>query len=113
MWVDSSKIVPEVPKAIEGSPATGDIKIKRLCHGENVLLLWEEEKKGAKAGLHKHQHESAFILLEGRRKMNIAGREHIFEKGHAWLIKPGVEHDHEALEDCKFIEAKSPPQITW
>ncbi len=113
MWVDSSKVAPEVAKSIEGSPAIGHIKVRRLCHGENILLLLNSEKKGAKGDLHKHKHESAFFMLEGRRKMNIDGKEYIFEKGHAWLIPAGVEHDHEALEDCRFIEAKSPPEITW
>ncbi len=113
LWVDSSKVIPEVPRTVEGSAVTGDVKIRRLCHGKNILLFQSEEKKGVKGGMHKHEHESALLLLEGRRKMNIDGKEYVFERGHAWLIPPGVEHDYEALEDCKFIEAKSPPQVTW
>ena len=82
--------------------------------GEGASLLEMRREKGRTDPLHAHpDHESLCYLVSGRMRVVIGEEEFLAEPGDCWIHPPGVEHFHEALEDCVQIEVKSPPRRPW
>lgn len=107
-------IVPEELAAIEGVKPQGEVTVRKLLVGDEILLLHVYRKKGLIDPVHKHMdHESMGYLISGRLRLVIGGKEFIAEPGTSWIHPPGVEHFSEALEDCEQVEIKSPPIKTW
>jgi quercetin dioxygenase-like cupin family protein len=105
---------PEQMAAVEGVKAQGEVVVRKLLVGEEILLLHVYRKKGLIDPVHKHiDHESMAYLISGRLRLIIGGKEFIAEPGTAWMHPAGVDHFSEALEDCEQIEIKSPPRKTW
>ena len=92
----------------------GQLKIRPLIVGEDMLFLQAFKGKGMKDPMHQHDdHESIGYLIKGRMRLVIGGKEFIAVPGDAWLHPAGVPHFSEALEDCLQVEVKSPPRKTW
>jgi len=106
--------VETVVETVEGARMQGVLAMAPLiCGDESSMTRWTR-KKGLIDPLHQHDdHESVAILLEGRLRMVIAGREFIAGPGDCWVHGRGVPHYSEALEDCVQIAIKSPPIRTW
>lgn len=106
--------IAERVTAIEGAAETGDLAIKPLMIGDDVLVMEVHRGKGLVDPEHAHHdHESICYLVKGRMRVVIAGQEFIAHAGDTWKHRPGVLHYHEALEDCVQIEVKSPARKTW
>jgi quercetin dioxygenase-like cupin family protein len=100
--------------ALEGARSPGEVTIKPLVVGDDMLLIELVEEKGARVPEHTHDdHESIVYLVKGSMRLVIDGREFVARAGDAWLHPRGVPHWSEALEDCVAIEIKSPPRKTW
>jgi quercetin dioxygenase-like cupin family protein len=56
-----------------------------------------------------HPSEQIDVIISGRIKFVIAGREWILGPGEALSIPPGVEHTCEVLEDTTYFEVFVPP----
>ena len=99
---------------LEGAASAGEVTIKPLVVGNDMLLIELFEAKGVRVPEHTHDdHESIVYLVKGSMRLVIGGREFIARAGDAWLHPRGVRHWSETLEDCVAIEIKSPPRKTW
>ncbi len=99
---------------LEGAASAGEMTIKPLVVGDDMLLIELFEAKGVRVPEHTHDdHESIVYLVKGSMRLVIDGREFIARAGDAWLHPRGVPHWSETLEDCVAIEIKSPPRKTW
>jgi len=99
---------------LEGAASAGEMTIKPLVVGNDMLLIELFEAKGVRVPEHAHDdHESIVYLVKGSMRLVIDGREFIARAGDAWLHPRGVPHWSETLEDCVAIEIKSPPRKTW
>jgi len=100
--------------ALEGLPGKGNLGIRPLMVGEDMLAIEVHREKGLIDPEHSHDdHESICYLVRGRMRVVIAGEEFIAGPGDIWKHRAGVPHYHEALEDSLQIEFKSPPRKTW
>ena len=101
--------------AVEGViEEPGQLTIKPLLVGDDMLFLQAFKGKGMVDPIHQHDdHESIAYLVKGRMRLVIGGKEFIAEAGDAWMHPRGVPHFSEALEDCIQVEVKSPPRKTW
>ena len=106
--------VETVVSSVEGAAMQGVLAVTPLvCGDESSMTRWTR-KKGLIDPLHQHDdHESIAILISGKLRMVIDGREFIAGPGDSWVHPRGVPHYSEALEDCVQIEVKSPPIRTW
>jgi len=99
---------------LEGAASAGEMTIKPLVVGNDMLLIELFEAKGVRVPEHTHDdHESIVYLVKGSMRLVIDGREFIARAGDAWLHPRGAPHWSETLEDCVAIEIKSPPRKTW
>lgn len=106
--------LPERLATVEGVKMLGQVDVRKLLVGNDILLLHVFRKKGLVDPKHKHDdHETVAYLIKGRLRLVIGGEEFIAEPGTAWRHPRGVEHFSEALEDCEQLEIKSPPKKTW
>ncbi len=113
-FVDGGTVAAEPVTHIEGATEAGDLAIKPLIVGNEMLLMELHRKKGLTDPLHSHaDHESICYLVSGRMRVEIDGESFVAESGDSWVHPPGVPHSHEALEDSVQIEVKSPPRKTW
>ena len=113
-FVSGSGIPVEPVKAIEGAAEAGNLGIKPLMVGNNVLLMEAHREKGLVDPEHAHgDHDSFCYLVRGRMRVVIEGKEFIAQPGDVWRHRLGVSHYHEALEDSLQIEIKSPARKTW
>ena len=113
-FCNSRDVVEEKILAVEGVEEDGDLRVKVLHVGEELLALEVFRKKGLIDPIHKHDdHESCGYLIEGEMRVVIGGEEYMAGPGSSWRHPIGVEHFSEALTDCLQIETKSPPRKTW
>ena len=113
-FAERDRVEPERLAAVEGVKMLGQVDVRKLLVGEDILLLHVFRKKGLVDPRHRHDdHETVAYLIKGRLRLVIGGKEFIATPGTAWLHPRGVEHFSEALEDCEQLEIKSPPRKTW
>ncbi len=128
MGADESRILPKTQGflaegaklptvrmgALEGRASAGQVDLKPLLVGSDMLMVEIFEKAGVRVPEHSHDdHESVVYLIKGRMKLVIGGKEFVANSGDAWIHPKGVPHWSETLEDCLAIEIKSPPRKTW
>ena len=113
-FVSGSGIPIEPVMAIEGGAEVGNLGIKPLMVGDNVLVMEAHRERGLVDPEHAHNdHESICYLVSGRMRVVIDGKEFIAQPGDVWRHQIGVPHFHETLEDSLQIEIKSPARKTW
>ena len=113
-FVSGSGIPIEPVMAIEGGAEVGNLGIKPLMGGDNVLVMEAHRERGLVDPEHAHDdHESICYLVSGRMRVVIDGKEFIAQPGDVWRHQIGVPHFHEPLEDSLQIEIKSPARKTW
>jgi quercetin dioxygenase-like cupin family protein len=99
---------------LEGHASGGQVDLKPLLVGEEMLMVEIFEKAGVRVPEHSHDdHESVVYLVRGRMRLVIDGKAFVAKAGDAWIHPKGVRHWSETLEDCLAIEIKSPPRKTW
>ena len=93
-----SEVAPERLATVEGVKMLGQVDVRKLMVGDDILLLHVFRKKGLVDPKHRHDdHETVAYLIRGRLRLVIGGKEFIAEPGTAWLHPRGVEHFSEAL----------------
>ena len=104
-------------RRLEGQQASdhrGELAIKALLAGREMLLMEVHREKGLVDAEHAHRdHESICYLVSGRVRVVIKGESFVAGPGDAWIHPAGVTHYHETLEDSVQIEVKSPPRKPW
>ena len=110
----SADITPERISAVEGVLEAGELTVKTLQVGKEILLLEVSRKQGQVDPPHKHDdHESCGYLISGKMRIVVGDSEFIAGPGSSWRHPRGVIHSSEALTDCLQVEIKSPPRKTW
>lgn len=113
-FVTGADVPIDPVRTLEGLPGRGNLGIKALMAGEDMLAMEVHREKGLVDPEHSHDdHESICYLVRGRMRVVIAGAEFIAGPGDIWKHRAGVPHYHEALEDSLQLEFKSPPCKTW
>lgn len=64
----------------------------RTPYGENVMLSYLELDEGCKIPRHRHRHEQAGIVLQGKLKLTIGDEARICRPGDMFLIPPNTPH---------------------
>ena len=114
LFSHAADVAPERIASVEGVKEHGDLTVKVLQVGAEILMLEVTRKAGQIDPPHKHDdHESCGYMIQGRMKVVVGDKEFIAGPGSSWKHPPGVVHSAVALTDCKQIEIKSPPMRTW
>ena len=80
----------------------------KFIHGDNISWAFWNISNGASVPLHSHFHEQIMYVSEGRFKLVLNGKEKVYEKGDYVVIPSNVQHQGEALSDCKLMDVFSP-----
>ena len=79
------------------------------AHTEAVEVMYREHTESQKIVAHYHEHKvEILILLEGRAKYTINGKEYNLEKGDYYFADVNNVIEGEFLEDSKVIVIHSP-----
>jgi len=99
---------------LEGHASGGEVHLKPMMVGKDMLLVEISEKAGVQVPAHSHDdHESIVYLIKGRMSLVIGDKTFEAKAGDVWRHPIGVSHSSVALEDSLAIEVKSPPRKTW
>lgn len=95
---------------IEPKELAEGVKI-RVIPGERMTMVVFSLKNGAPIPEHSHPHEQMGMMMAGKVKLIIDGKEQIVQSGSAWHIPSNVVHSGECLEnDTVVLEVFSPPR---
>jgi len=99
--------------AVEGKPVYGgDMLVKPLISGDEMMFLEIHYAAGVGVPLHTHTHESIAYVVKGKMKSTVGSEEFIMGPGDVCRHPEGVLHGLEAIEDSIVVEIKSPaPEI--
>ncbi|MDH3007508.1 MULTISPECIES: cupin domain-containing protein [Gordonia] len=114
LFTKNSDIPADPVSLIEDTVEDGELTVRALMVGEEMIFVEAFKGKGMIDPTHQHDdHESIGYLLRGKMRVVIGDEEFIAEAGDVWLHPRGVPHMSEALEDSIQLEIKSPPRKTW
>lgn len=106
----NSEVEERVVKMIEGRPLQGDVRMKPLMGGDQMIMLEIRYPTGAGSPPHAHQHESLCYVVKGKVKFVVEDETFVVGAGDACRHPEGVTHSVEAIEDATILEIKSPAQ---
>lgn len=87
-------------------------KISRwMSVGQHMSVAKYVIKRGGVAPLHQHPNEQVTMMLQGRFRYSIDGKEIVLGPGEVVFIPPNAVHGVEALEDAIAIDFSSPPRL--
>lgn len=97
----------------EGIPEwkVSDTRTRRILRGDRIMYVQVTLKKGGMHGkghVHKES-EQVSIIVKGKVRYVIGGKEYIAKEGDIAFIPANIEHTSYALEDSQYIDAFSPP----
>ena len=114
LHVDGARFEAIRMAVLEGHASAGEVQLKPMMVGNDMLLVEIAEKAGVQVPAHSHDdHESVVYLISGRMSLTIGDKTFEAKAGDVWRHPIGVSHSSIALEDCVAIEVKSPPRKTW
>ena len=114
LHVDGARFEPVRMAVLEGHASAGEVQLKPMMVGKDMVLVEIAEKAGVQVPAHSHDdHESVVYLISGRMSLTIGDKTFEAKAGDVWRHPIGVSHSSIALEDCVAIEVKSPPRKTW
>lgn len=114
VYVDGAKFTPIAMSVLEGHDSVGEVMLKPMMVGNDMLLIEIHEKAGVRVPAHSHDdHESVVYLVKGRMNLTIGDETFEAKAGDVWRHPIGVSHTSVTLEDSVAIEIKSPPRKTW
>jgi quercetin dioxygenase-like cupin family protein len=94
--------------SVEGCATNIAFAIKPLVAGDAMSMLEMICPAGLRVPFHTHSHESLLYVVRGAIKTQVGDKSHVLRSGDACRHPKGVPHTVEVLEDCTFIEIKSP-----
>jgi quercetin dioxygenase-like cupin family protein len=86
----------------------GELVVKPLVQGDEMVLLEIFYAAGVGTPLHAHTHESIVYVVSGKLKGTIEDKEFVMVPGDTCRHPAGVLHGAEAIEDTVILECKSP-----
>jgi len=86
----------------------------RRFGGESVMMQEAVMPAGLTFQAHSHHNEQLVLVLEGRVRLYLGEDASPVElgPGDMLLVPPHLTHGGVALEDCRLIDAFSPPRTT-
>ena len=97
-------------RVVEGLDTHGEISMKPLMIGDEMVLLEIHYPPGAGAPLHTHQHETVAYVVRGKVQMTVGDETYTLEAGDSCRHPQDVPHGVEGVEDALVLEIKSPAQ---
>ena len=86
--------------AVEGKPMYGgDMLVKPLISGDEMMFLEIHYAAGVGAPLHTHAHELIAYVVKGKMKSTVGSEEFIMGPGDVCRHPEGVLHGLEAIEE--------------
>jgi len=91
----------------------------RRFTGERVMYQDAQMKKGQAFAPHAHPNEQLVLMLAGALRLDITdpgsgeAQSVVLQSGDFLRLPPNVAHGGEALEDCRVLDAFSPPRTTF
>jgi quercetin dioxygenase-like cupin family protein len=114
LYIDGAQFAPLRMTVLEGHPSAGEVFLKPMMVGQDMLLVEIAEKAGVAVPAHAHDdHESVVYLIKGRMTIVIGDQTFEAKAGDVWRHPVGMSHSSVAIEDSVAIEVKSPPRKTW
>ncbi|MEM7742652.1 MAG: cupin domain-containing protein [Pseudomonadota bacterium] len=88
--------------------------VMRRFGGAQVMMQEAIMPAGLTFETHAHHNEQLVLVLEGRVRLFVGEDARPVElgPGDMLLVPPNLPHGGEALEDCRLIDAFSPPRTT-
>lgn len=82
-----------------------------LFAGERLMLSFLELREGSVVPEHRHPHEQAGLVLEGKLYFKIGAEEQVLEPGAAFLIPPDTLHRGFVVAGpARVLDIFSPPR---
>ena len=81
-----------------------------VLDGEKIMLVEVHFEPGAIGNVHRHPHEQATRVINGRVRFTLDGQEQIVAAGEYLLIPSQTLHGAEALEESLLLDIFSPPR---
>jgi quercetin dioxygenase-like cupin family protein len=97
-------------RTVEGLPTRGDMRVKALLGGEQMVMLRIRLPAGAGSPPHTHPHESLCYVVEGKVRVVIGDEAYVLGEGDVCRHPEGVLHSIEGVDDSTVLEIKSPAQ---
>jgi quercetin dioxygenase-like cupin family protein len=103
------KNVADLPNLVETPGHT-----LRRFGGEKVMMQEAVMPAGTTFDAHEHHNEQMVMVLSGRVRLYVGQDAEPVElgPGDMMLLPPHMAHGGEALEDCRLVDAFSPPRTT-
>tara|TARA_B100001123_G_scaffold416411_1_gene518029 strand:- start:636 stop:998 length:363 start_codon:yes stop_codon:yes gene_type:complete len=108
IFARNANIPRRIIKTIEGLDLQGEVGLKPMISGDEMVMLEIDYPAGSGSPPHVHQHESLAYVLQGRVKMVVGEESFILNAGDACRHPKGVKHGVEAIESSIILEIKSP-----
>jgi len=87
-------------------------KISRwISVGHHMSVAKYVIKRGGIAPMHQHPNEQVTLMLEGRFRYTIDGKDVVIGPGEVVFVPPNAMHGVEALDDAVAIDFSSPPRL--
>lgn len=71
---------------------------RKVYHGENITITYNEAMEGMELNPHSHIHEQLVYWLQGRSDFNIGGEIYHMVPGSVVAIPPNVKHFANTVE---------------
>jgi quercetin dioxygenase-like cupin family protein len=86
---------------------------RRIVNGERAMVAQLWFRKDSVVPLHHHESEQISLILEGKMKFELEGREVTVHAGEVLVIPSNVPHSALALEDTVGMDIFSPIRQDW
>jgi len=86
---------------------------RRMFHTEATTVAWITLAEGAVVPQHDHPNEQIATVLSGRLRFVVGPEEREVGPGESVLIRGGVPHRVEALEESVVLDAFAPRREDW
>ncbi len=86
---------------------------RKVVHSERITISRLFLKAGAVVSEHHHENEQLTMLISGKLKFLMEGKEIIVTAGQVLQIPPNVPHRVEVLEDSEATDLFAPIREDW
>lgn len=87
--------------------------VRQAIHTGQMTIARLELKASGAVPTHSHMNEQVSMVLSGRLKFIVDGKEVIVGPGQLLELPPHIPHGVEVLEDCTVIDLFTPPRQDW
>jgi quercetin dioxygenase-like cupin family protein len=82
----------------------------RVVTGERLQLLYQNVPAGVALPPHRHDNEQLTLVLRGRLRAFVDGREVLLGAEEVFVVPADVEHSIEVLMDAVVVDVFAPPR---